>query len=277
MLTTEGTERTEKTPGMAMVELRDITYIREGQTILSGVSWRIERGQHWTLLGANGSGKTTLLKVITGYEWPSSGEVSVLGQHFGECDLRALRKAVGWVSSAVLHQFPVHNTALDVVASGLDASIGLYRDFAPAEWAAAEAALARVGAGAVAGRAYRLLSQGEQQRVLIARGLVNRPALLILDEPCAGLDPAAREHFLSDLNALTQPADAPTTILVTHHIEEIGPWVSDVLVLRAGRMLAAGRKEDVLRAAVLAEAFGGPCRVDCLNGRYYLRWDTGQT
>jgi len=258
---------------MAIVELRDITYIREGQTILSGVSWRIEPRQHWALLGANGSGKTTLLKVITGYEWPSAGEVAVLGQRFGECDLRALRKLVGWVSSAVLHQFPLHNTARDVVASGLDASIGLYRDFTDAEWAAAEAALTRVGATAVTGRAYRLLSQGEQQRVLIARALVNRPALLILDEPCAGLDPAARERFLEDLEGLTRPADAPTTILVTHHIEEIGPWVSDVLVLRGGRMLAVGAREAVLRAEVLAEAFEGVCRVEAVDGRYYLRWN----
>lgn len=257
---------------MAIVELRDITYIRDGQTILAGVSWRIERGQHWTLLGANGSGKTTLLKVITGYEWPSAGDVTVLGERFGECDLRELRKAVGWVSSAVLHQFPQHDTALDVVASGLDASIGLYREFSAAEWAAAEAALVRVGAAAIARRAYRLLSQGEQQRVLIARGLVNRPALLILDEPCAGLDPAARERFLGELQALTQMPDAPTTILVTHHIEEIGPWVSDVHVIRAGRTLAAGAKADVLCADVLGAAFDGACRVDSVEGRYYLRW-----
>jgi iron complex transport system ATP-binding protein len=258
---------------MPIVELRDITYVRESQTILSGVSLRIDPGQHWALLGANGSGKTTLLKVITGYEWPSAGEVAVLGERFGECDLRELRKMVGWVSSAVLHQFPAHNTAREVVASGLDASIGLYRDFSAAEWAAAEAALARLGEAAIAHRAYRLLSQGEQQRVLIARALVNRPALLILDEPCAGLDPAARERFLEDLNGVSRQADAPTMILVTHHIEEIGPWISDVLVLRAGRMLATGPREEVLRAEVLAQAFDGRCRVDEVGGRYYLRWE----
>ena len=114
---------------MAIVELKDITYVREGQTILASLSWRIEPGQHWALLGANGSGKTTLLKVITGYEWPSDGEVAVLGQRFGECDLRELRKMVGWVSSAVLHQFPWHNTARDVVASGLDAVAQLLIDY----------------------------------------------------------------------------------------------------------------------------------------------------
>jgi len=258
---------------MAIVELRDITYIRDGQTILSGVSWRIEPRRHWALLGANGSGKTTLLKVITGYEWPSRGEVCVLGQRFGDCDLRELRKAVGWVSSAVLHQFPPHNTALDVAASGLDASIGLYREFTGSEWSAAGTALARVGVQSLAHRPYRLLSQGEQQRVLIARGLVNAPALLILDEPCAGLDPAAREHFLADLDALSHQTDAPTLILVTHHIDEIGPAISDVLILRNGRTLAVGGKADVLQAEILTEAFGGPCRVERIDDRYYLRWN----
>lgn len=257
---------------MAIVELRDITCVREGQAILTGVSWRIERGRHWALLGANGAGKTTLLKIVTGYEWPSEGEVSVLGQRFGDCNLRDLRKAVGWVSSAVLHQFPARNTALEVAASGLDASLGLYRDFTDAEWATAGAALARVGIEHLAGHPYRLLSQGEQQRALIARGLVNRPALLILDEPCAGLDPAARERFLAELHALSRRAEAPTMVLVTHHVEEIGPWISDVLVLRDGRTLAAGPKTDVLRAEVLAEAFGGQCRVEQVEDRYYLRW-----
>lgn len=256
---------------MEIVHLQDITYVREGQTILSGISWRIERGRHWALLGANGSGKTTLLKVITGYEWPTAGEVSVLGEHFGECDIRELRKKVGWVSSAVLHQFSPHDTALDVAASGLDASIGLYRELSPAEWATARESLGHLGIEHLAGRLYRLLSQGEQQRVLIARGLVCGPALLVLDEPCAGLDPVAKEHFLADLDSLCRRPEAPTMILVTHHIEEIGPWIHDVLVLREGRMLLAGAKENVLRSDVLSNAFAGECLVESVGDRYYLR------
>jgi iron complex transport system ATP-binding protein len=171
----------------------------------------------------------------------------------------------------MLHQFPQHNTSLEVAASGLDASIGLYRELSEPEWASAREALARVGIGPLAGRSYRLLSQGEQQRVLIARALVCRPALLILDEPSAGLDPVAREGFLADLGRLCRRPDAPTMIMVTHHIEEIGPWIHDVLVLREGRPLVCGAKEDVLRSEVLAEAFGGQCRVECIEGRYYLR------
>lgn len=256
---------------MRIVELNDIHYVRDGQKILSGVTWRIDRGRHWALLGANGSGKTTLLKVITGYEWPTAGDVSVLGQRFGDCDLRELRKAIGWVSSAMLHEFPAHSISLDVAASGLDASIGLYRDLNDAEWAAAREALARVGVEHVARRPYRLLSQGEQQRVLIARALVCRPTLLILDEPCAGLDPVARESFLDDLDRLCRRPEAPTMIMVTHHIEEIGPWIHDVLVIRDGRPLVAGPKHDVLRSEILARAFNGPCHVERIEDRYYLR------
>jgi iron complex transport system ATP-binding protein len=132
-----------------------------------------------------------------------------------------------------------------------------------------------MGVEHLASRPYRLLSQGEQQRVLIARALVCRPALLILDEPCAGLDPVAREGFLMDLDRLCRRPESPTMVMVTHHIEEIGPWIHDVLVIRNGRPLAAGSKENVLRSEVLGEAFGGQCRVEQLDGRYYLRHSTG--
>lgn len=258
---------------MGIIELQDITFIRESRHILDGLNWSIGRGQHWALLGANGSGKTTLLRVVTGYEWPSTGDVRVLGEHFGECDLRELRKLIGWVSSAMLHQFPLHQTALDVAVSGFDASIGLYRDIAESEWHAARNALQRMGIAELVDRPYRILSQGEQQRVLLARALVHRPALLVLDEPCGGLDPAAREGFLAALDGLARGPDAPTTVLVTHHLEEIGPWIDHVLVLKAGRVLAAGAKARVLRPEVLSEAFGGSCRVEQSGQRYYLRFD----
>jgi iron complex transport system ATP-binding protein len=254
-----------------IADLTGITYIRDAQAILRDISWQIARGQHWALLGANGSGKTTLLKVVTGYEWPSEGEVRVLGEHFGECNLPELRKTIGWVSSALLHQFPYMSRAVDVAASGLDASIGLYRDITESEWATARDALARVDLADLADRPYRLLSQGEQQRVLIARALVRQPALLILDEACAGLDPMAREHFLASLESLARSSQAPAMIFVTHHIEEIGPWITHVLVLKAGKVLAQGPKADILQDRVLTDAFGGQCKVTREGDRFYLR------
>jgi iron complex transport system ATP-binding protein len=255
----------------AIVELKDITLIRGETTILSGVSWRIEADEHWVLLGANGSGKTTLLKVITGYEWATEGSVEVLGNRYGDCNLPELRKAIGWVSAAIEQRLPGRDTAVAVTVSGLDASMGLYREISDAEWERARIALDQVGAAAVANRAFGLLSQGEQQRVLIARALVNRPALLILDEPCVGLDPGAREGFLEDLARMAAGSDAPTLILVTHHIEEIGAWIERALVLKEGRVLASGRCRKVLTDGVLRKAFGRDGFVEHREGRYLFR------
>ncbi|MFA5865611.1 MAG: ABC transporter ATP-binding protein [Phycisphaerae bacterium] len=256
---------------MPILDLKNIDFLRGSRMILSGVSWTIQPGQHWALLGANGSGKTTLLKIITGYEWPSEGSVSVLGQNFGQCNLPQLRKTIGWVSCALEHNLPEFDTALQIVASGFEASLGLYRDFTQNEFLYARQALEFLGGGYFVDQPYSQLSQGEQQRVLIARALVNKPALLILDEPCSGLDPAARESFLNDLARLTRQNNAPTLIYVTHHIEEIGPWITHVLVLKTGQTLAAGPAPEVLTSRLLSVAFDHPCIVENHNTRYYLR------
>ena len=252
------------------VSLAGIDYIRNKQPILSNVTWRIVRGEHWALLGANGSGKTTLLKIVTGYEWPTKGEVCVLGQRFGQCDIRELRKSIGWVSTALEQRVPSHLTGSRVVASGIDASIGVYRDFTPEEENRVQEALSAVNASSIADRAFGLLSQGEQQRVLIARALIVRPKLLILDEPCAGLDPTARHEFLDDMGALASGPDAPTMILVTHHIEEIRPWISRVLALRDGEVTAKGERDSVLSGPVLSRVFNTECEVRHVNGDYHL-------
>jgi len=256
---------------MAIVEVNGVTLVRGETRILSGLSWTIECGEHWALLGANGSGKTMLLKVVAGYEWPTEGSVSVLGRRFGRCGLRELRKAIGWVSVAIEQRLPAGDTALEVVASGFDASMGLYREPTAAEWARAREALARMGEASITDRRFGICSQGEQQRVLIARALVHRPALIILDEPCAGLDPVAREAFLADLEGLAQADNAPTLVLVTHHIEEVGPWIDHVLAIRDGRPVAAGRTADVLTPDVLSTTFGQRCIVDQHGDRRVLR------
>ena len=253
-----------------VVELADITLERGETCILSGISWSIEHGRHWVLLGANGSGKTTLLKVVTGYEWPTQGTVTVLGQRYGQCHLPSLRTRIGWVSAAIAPRFPAWNSALDIVVSGFAASLGVYRDFSEEEWETARQTLRSLGAAQVAERPYRLLSQGEQQRVLIARGLVHKPALMILDEPCAGLDPAARETFIEDLGMMAASEDAPTLIMVTHHIEEIGPWIENVLVLSEGRQVAAGPTAAALTDEAMTKAFGRPCTVTQEASRFRL-------
>ncbi len=256
---------------MTIIELLHVRLVRGEISILSDISWRVEKGQNWALLGANGSGKTTLLKVVTGYEWPTLGEVTVLRQKYGECNLPELRKAVGWVSTAIENRLPERESALGVVASGFFASIGLYQEPTSDQLRRARQALQHVGAGHISNRPFGLLSQGEKQRVLIARSLVNEPPLLLLDEPCAGLDPVARESLLADLEQLAASARVPAVVLVTHHVEEIGPWIGYVLVLKNGSILAAGPKQEVLTGPILSDAFGCCCEVESEAHRYRLR------
>ncbi|MBM3288537.1 MAG: ABC transporter ATP-binding protein [Candidatus Hydrogenedentes bacterium] len=253
-----------------VLRLDGVRFVRSHRTILDGVSWTIRAGEHWAILGANGSGKTTLLKIVTGYEWSTDGTLDVLGQRFGETDVRALRRHVGWVSASIEQRLPPRDRAIEIVLSGLDASLGIYRLFDASEKDAALAALEAVGAGHLARQRFGVLSQGEQQRVLIARALVVKPALLLLDEPCAGLDPAARHRFLADLAVLARLPRAPALVMVTHHIEEIGPWVNRVLVLARGAVLASGPPERVLTPEILTGAFSAPCSVHATNGTYRI-------
>lgn len=257
---------------MTVVELEDITVVRGGNTILDRVSWRIERGRHAVLLGANGSGKTTLLKVMTGYEWPTSGRVRVLNHGFGDCDLRTLRRHIGWVSSAMEHRISAHDPVLSVVGSGFDAALALFRPLSRAETARCESVLAHLGVGSLLSRPFGLLSQGEQKRVLIARAIVHDPALLVLDEPCAGLDPASRVDFLDDLEGFAADPHGPTILLVTHHVDEIRPWIHEALALRAGRVVKRGPCSTVLTDALMTEVFSRPCRVGFVDGERSLRF-----
>jgi iron complex transport system ATP-binding protein len=260
-------------PLSPVVRVSDIHLRRSGTVILDGISWTVEPGQHWALLGANGSGKTTLLKVITGYEWPSTGSVEVLGERFGECNIPLLRRRIGWASSSLQTRFPDDAPALEIVVTGFEAALSSqYHEYTEVELEAAAYALERVGAAHIMRRSYGVLSQGERQRVLLARSLVHHPGLLILDEPCAGLDPRSREEFLDDVETLLAAKDAPTLILVTHHIEEIRPSIAQTLVIRDGKVLATGATAEVLNAEVLGTAFAGECEVHKRGERYLLDW-----
>lgn len=257
-----------------VVELEHVSFCRKERTILSEVSWRIEPGRHWALLGANGSGKTSLLRILTGYAWPTFGTVRVLGERFGACDIPRLRKVIGWVSSAMTQRLPAQDAAIDVVASGLDASIGLYRHITEDERAKSQAILKQLHVEHLAEQHYGTLSQGEMQKVLIARALVCEPKLLILDEPCIGLDPAARQRFMNDLAELAAQKNAPTMILVTHHIEEIDPWIQRVLLLKDGKVLASGKPDEMITNRRMSELLDYPCSVFRQGAEFLLRIDT---
>ena len=258
-----------KTPP-PVLEISNLCIERNRTAILGGVSWRVERGQHWVMLGANGSGKTSLLSALTGYLMPTSGEINLLSQRYGESDWRELRKHVGLVSSSIRQMMADTEPALDSVVSGKYAMIDFWGRVPRSDRAAALRLLKQVECAHLAARPWSVLSQGERQRVLIGRALMARPKLLILDEPCAGLDPAAREHFLQFLQRLGSQKNSPTLVLVTHHVEEIMPVFSHVLVLKQGRVLAAGTKSAVLQTKCLSSAFNASARLRKRNDRYSL-------
>ena len=244
---------------------------RGGTIILHDVQWRVERGQHWVILGANGSGKTSLLSALTGYLMPTSGQISLLGETYGRSDWRELRKKIGIVSSSIRQMMSDDESALETVASGKYAMIDFWGRITPAEKKQAHRLLRQVECDYLADRPWRVLSQGERQRVLIGRALMAKPRVLILDESCAGLDPAAREHFLQFIQRLGQHKNSPTLILVTHHVEEIMPVFSHVLLLKNGGVLAAGKKPVALNSRNLSSAFNARMKLQQFGKRYELR------
>jgi len=254
-----------------ILEVSALGIERGGTRILDDVSWRVEAGQHWAILGANGSGKTSLLSALTGYFMPTKGEISVLGRRYGHADWRDLRQHIGLVSSSIRQLMADTEPAVETVISGKYAMIDFWGSIRRADRIRALRILRQIECGYLAERPWLFLSQGERQRVLIGRALMGRPRLLILDEPCAGLDPAAREHFLRFVQRLGRRAEAPTLVLVTHHVEEIMPVFSHVLILKNGAVLAAGEKADVLNSKNLSAAFGTRMQLQRTGNRYALK------
>jgi iron complex transport system ATP-binding protein len=253
-------------PIFEVVKLR----VEREAVILHDVNWRVERGEHWVILGANGSGKTSLLRALTGYLMPSSGEIRIGAARLGAKDWRVVRRSIGLVSSSIGQQIEPEQTAREVIFSGRDAQINFWGRVPIAEQKRAARMLRQVRAGHLAERPWRYLSQGERQRVLIGRALMARLRLLFLDEPCAGLDPVAREDFLKFLGTIAQGPLAPTLVLVTHHVEEIVPLFTHVLLLRGGKTLAAGTREKILTSSHLSATFGAPVAVRRAGPRYRL-------
>jgi len=255
---------------MPVLEISNLRIQRGGTLILDNVSWRVERGQHWAILGANGSDKTSLLSALTSYLMPTAGEIFLLGQNYGQSDWRELRKKIGLVSSSVRQKMADDEPAIETVASGKYAVIDFWGRLSRADKNHALKILRQTECAHLAQRPWRELSQGERQRVLIGRALMARPRVLILDEPCAGLDPAAREHFLQFLQRLGTRKNPPTLVLVTHHVEEIMPVFSHLLILKSGKVLATGEISAVLKTKLLSTAFAARLRLGKMKNRYSL-------
>ncbi len=254
-----------------ILKIHDVRVERGDTVILKEISWCVDRGQHWVILGPNGSGKTTLLAALTGYEIPTDGEIELLGKVYGESHWPELRKKIGFVSSALNRMMAPDEPAIETVISGKYAMIDLWQKPTPTDRRNARVILRRIECADLAGRPWRHLSQGEHQRILIGRALMAKPKLLILDEPCAGLDPLARENFLQFLNRIPRQPSAPALVLVTHHVEEIMPVFTHALLLREGKVSAAGKAGKTLNSKNLSDSFGTALKVSRKNGRYSLQ------
>lgn len=254
-----------------IAELVNVTMERGKRTILSGVNWRIETGQQWVIMGSNGSGKTSLLALLTGYQWPSQGQVSVLGHRFGTVDLRELRKKIGFVSHQLAEWMTRdhgHVPVRELVQSGRSAMVGKSPLLAPEE--EVEEVLQQFELERLARAAFSGLSQGEKTRVLLARAWMAEIELLILDEPCSGLDIRGREHLLKFVQRYLDQSHRHL-IYVTHHPEEILPGFTHALLLKDGRIYAQGPRGDVLTDALLSQALGVPLHIEELGGRPWLQ------
>jgi len=254
------------------LELHGVEVVRAGRRILAGVDWTVRPGERWVVLGPNGSGKTTLLRVAGLWLRPTAGTVAVAGETSGRTDVRTLRARIGFTSAALSDSLRADVDALDVVMTGRRAALeAWWHPWTEADRDAARAELDRVGASALAGRRFGTLSSGERQRVLLARALAGAPALLLLDEPAAGLDLGAREDLVDRLGALAaDPATAPV-VLVTHHPEEIPPGFTHALLVRDGAVSAAGPIDAVLADGPLSACFGLPLAVTHAGGRVTAR------
>src|SRR5690606_16705596 len=239
-----------------MIHIENIHLYRNDKQILNDLSWHVQKGQHWAILGLNGSVKTTLLKVINGYIWPNEGKVQVLGETYGKTYIPKLRTRIGWVSNAMIDNFNWQDNAIEIVLSGKFGALRLFNDVTEEEIDHAVSIMKHFHCDHLANKSFEHLSQGERQRVQIARAIMADPEILILDEPCGGLDLIERENLLQTIEQIAEAENGPTLIYVTHHVEEILPCFSHVLLMKDGKNIEANAREVVLTDDLLSDFFG---------------------
>lgn len=257
----------------SVLKLSGVSFVRDERVILATLDWEVRSGERWLVLGANGSGKTTLLRIASMYEHPSSGEVKVLGERLGRTDVRVLRRRIGYLSAALAAQFRPALRAIDIVMTARYAALEpWWHRYSPEDEAQALACLDRMGVAWTAERPLATLSSGEQQRVLLARTLMNDPGVVVLDEPSARLDLGGREQLVQALAELTTDPAAPPLVLVTHHLDEVPPGMTHVLMLRDGVVVARGPIEATLTAETLSACFGLPLELERRSDGRFSAW-----
>ncbi|HRA75324.1 MAG TPA: ABC transporter ATP-binding protein [Propionicimonas sp.] len=261
---------------MAVVELDEVSIVRSGSTLLDAVSWTVREDERWVVIGPNGAGKTTLLQILGARMHPTRGLAMVLDEILGAVDVFELRPRIGVASAALAEQIPRGERVADVVISAAWAVMGRWNEeYGPADEARAASLMAQLRVEHLADRTFGTLSEGERKRVQIARALMTDPELLLLDEPAAGLDLAGRESLVATLSDLCSDELAPATVLVTHHVEEIPVGITHALLLKQGRVVAAGPIPEVLTSRLLSETFDLPLEVGHSEGRWTARAQPG--
>lgn len=257
---------------MIQLSLTNVSLERQNKKLLNNVTWQVNKGEHWAILGLNGSGKTSLLKLITAEYWTSQGSMEVLGNQFGGTDISNIRTKIGIVGSFIAERLSPHMLAEKIVLTGKYKSSILYTEYGEKELEEARQMLISIGGEHLLGRIYASLSQGEKQLLLIARSLMESPEILILDEATSGLDLFAREKLLTQIEQITSLPNAPTIIYVTHHAEEITRSFTHVLLLKKGNIIAKGPKNEVLTEEILSNFYDQPVSIVPLGDeRVYIK------
>ncbi len=256
----------------AVLEFADVSVRRGQSTLIEGIDWTVEEDERWVILGPNGAGKTTLLQVASAQIHPTTGVAGILGEVLGTVDVFDLRPRIGLTSAALADRIPRDERVHDVVVSASYGVIGRWRErYDDLDHTRAKELLTEVGADHLVDRTFGTLSEGERKRVQIARSLMTDPELLLLDEPAAGLDLGGREDLVSTLSVLAMDELSPATVLVSHHVEEIPPGFTHVLLLRQGKLVAAGPLEYVLTEEIVSATFGMPLQLRHEDGRWAAR------
>jgi iron complex transport system ATP-binding protein len=257
-----------------VLELTDVSVVRGGATLLDTVGWSVKEGERWVVLGPNGAGKTTLLQIVAGNLHPTSGSASVLGERIGATDVGELRPRIGLSSAALAERLPRDERVADVVMTAAYAVIGRWHEeYESSDEERARLLLSKLGVDQLFDRRFGTLSEGERKRVQIARAIMADPEVLLLDEPAAGLDLGGREDLVRRLANLAVDEHAPALVLVTHHVEEIPEGFTHVLLLRGGKLIAAGPLPLTLTNEALSECFGLPLAVQRDGERWTARLD----
>lgn len=264
----------EETP--MLIEMENVGLKRDHKKILEDINWKVEAGEHWAILGMNGAGKTTLLNLVCGYLYPTKGTIRVFDKPFGRYPLNELRKQIGWVSMSFADKMRHHSSSegLQIVLSGKYASIGLYEQPDADTIQKGLDIMDQLGIVKLKSQPFESMSQGEKQRILIGRALMASPKLLILDEPCAGLDFLSKEQLLTTIEQMAD--NQQTTLLyVTHQIDEILPIFTHTLLLKEGCSFSQGPTKQQLTSETLSDFCSTPVQISHKNDRYFLDLPSG--